>query len=649
LTEEKEESPSSIVSLELSNEVREGNIVTSFVFNRKTNSVILCLNHAYDKKTIVASLDFSKWSKSVDNFEEQLKKKGVKEQHITQLTDIVDSNYEKIIDFEDPGGKADNYNNDNTQKQKKEEYIQKFADNSSSNNENKKLYEAILINHQPCFLVADKDIPGKIEIVIESIELERQNKTLIPYDEDSYLGRPYEFANKEEVEYYKNEASKYNLDSIYLNLVKPIWKKYIDADNFHISLCALDTIFSYFQDLLGLTHYLFFTGNNSGGKSNNLYVLHFLAYRNLMSTDMTSANIFRSLGSLNEGQVTICEDELDDLEDDRDKKRIYVNGYSAGVAVFRTEESGGIRLSKNRKPTKYNTYCFKAFAAEKLPDVIKAKGFNQRIIVLHCSTGFPEYNIKEVNSPAGDQTYENLLTELEHVRKILLMYRLQHYFDGLPNIKVNLEGREKELFYPLIRLFQNTGSTLEELKSVIDHFVNKRRENNEQTLHAQIYRSIIRLLVKEYTIFSKEKSKLVDTRSNEKEIKIKLEYLFSELWDHFLFDLDGQPLPNKNRSADFGELGEVSQKEISKILIEVFGSERKKTTAGNKAILLNPEKIIRLGTVYDVDTNLKLGEEISPPKNEQIFTDYLTNLTNLVKEKAGKRQKEILEDLQNYA
>jgi hypothetical protein len=369
---------------------------------------------------------------------------------------------------------------------------------------------------------------------------------------------------------------------------------------------------------------------------------------------MTSANIFRSLGSLNEGQVTICEDELDDLEDDRDKKRIYVNGYSAGIRVFRTEESGGIGLSKNRKPTKYNTYCFKAFAAEGLPDVMKAKGFNQRIIVLHCSTGFPEYNIKEVNSPAGDQTYENLLAELEHVRKILLMYRLLHYFDGLPNIKVNLKGREKELFYPLIRLFQNTGSTLEELKSVIDHFVNKRRENNEQTLHAQIYRSIIKLLVKEYVI-SKEKSKLVNNnRSNEKEIKLKLEYLFSELWDHFLFDLDGQEITNKKRSADFGELGEVSQKEVSKILIEVFGSKRKKTSAGNKAILLNAEKIIRLGAVYDVNTTLRLGDEevngttTATNDGQQMFTDYLTNLTNLVKEKAEKRQKEIVEDLQNY-
>ena len=40
---------------------------------------------------------------------------------------------------------------------------------------------------------------------------------------------------------------------------------------------------------------------------------------------MTS-NIFRCFGSLIEGQITIFEDELDGVEEDRDKKRIYVNG-----------------------------------------------------------------------------------------------------------------------------------------------------------------------------------------------------------------------------------------------------------------------------------------------------------------------------------
>jgi hypothetical protein len=491
-------------------------------------------------------------------------------------------------------------------------------------------------SHQPFFLVATTPDKGEITIV-QSIQLEKQNKILKPYEEDSYLSKPYHFRNKEEVEYYNNEAKKQTLDTIYLNLVKPLWKKYIDADNFHLSLCALDIIFTYFQDLLGLTHYLFFVGNNTSGKSNNLHMFHHLAYRNLMSTDITSANIFRSLGSLDEGQITICEDELDDLEEDRDKKRIYVNGYSVGVPVFRTEESpnGG-----SRKPTKYNTYCFKAFAAERLPDIMKAKGFNQRIIELQCTTGFPEYNIKEIiiGSPAADDTDKNLLAELEHVRKILLMYRLLHYFDQLPNIPVNLKGREKELFYPLVKLFQNTGSTLQELKTVVNHFVNKRRESNEQTVHAQIYRSLIELLVKEYLQSS----------------KLKLDYLFSEVWDHFLLDLDGEPIGNINnnnkttRSADFGELGVISQKEMSKILREIFGSERdkkKRSTAGRKIILLNPEKIMRLGTVYDVNTSLKIGNEnimtTTCNQTSEIFSNYLTNLTNLVKDRAASRQKEM--------
>jgi hypothetical protein len=198
---------------------------------------------------------------------------------------------------------------DDKDKDKKEIYIQKFAFEG-------KLYEAVLIDQKASFLVADKD-----EInTLPTVDLEKQNKTLKPYEQDSYLSRPYEFTDEQEIEYYNNEAKKYNLDSLYLSLVKPLWKKYIDADNLHLSLCTFDTITTYFQDLLGLTHYLFFVGNNNSGKSNNLYLLHFLAYRNIMSTDMTSANIFRSLGSLDEGQVTICEDELDDLEDDRDKR-----------------------------------------------------------------------------------------------------------------------------------------------------------------------------------------------------------------------------------------------------------------------------------------------------------------------------------------
>ncbi|MGA9170102.1 MAG: hypothetical protein WBZ20_08155, partial [Nitrososphaeraceae archaeon] len=55
----------------------------------------------------------------------------------------------------------------------------------------------------------------------------------------------------------------------------------------HISIAAADEIYSYFQEKIGLTHYLFFTGGNNSGKSNNLTKIHYTAYRNMMSTDMT--------------------------------------------------------------------------------------------------------------------------------------------------------------------------------------------------------------------------------------------------------------------------------------------------------------------------------------------------------------------------
>ena len=106
-----------------------------------------------------------------------------------------------------------------------------------------------------------------------------------------------------------------SLDNRYRK-VKSIWKKYVDADDFHISICAADTIFTYFQDKIGLTHYLFFVGDNSSDKSNNVTVLHYIAYRNMMSSGMTAPNVYQFLGSDEEGIGTICEDQADNIDEE---------------------------------------------------------------------------------------------------------------------------------------------------------------------------------------------------------------------------------------------------------------------------------------------------------------------------------------------
>jgi len=279
------------------------------------------------------------------------------------------------------------------------QFTQKFSSNDI-------LAEAVLICNKPYFLVSQQ---GSIKI---QPTLELDDKVLVPPEVDSYIYKPYSFASEEEVRLCIENAKNEILDSLYRK-TKSIWRKYVDADDFHISLCAADAIYTYFQDKIGLTHYLFFVGNVGSGKSNNLRVMQSLAYRNMTSTDITAANIYQFLGSMEEGQGTICEDEADDIDDDKDKMRIYKNGYTTGYPVLRTDTTYG------RKQYRFHTFCFKAFAAERTPDSTKAKGFNQRIIQLTSLYGSPQYDISEVINPAGEQKYQELLDELLETRNLL--------------------------------------------------------------------------------------------------------------------------------------------------------------------------------------------------------------------------------------
>ena len=107
----------------------------------------------------------------------------------------------------------------------------------------------------------------------------------------------------------------------------------------------------------------------------------------------------------------------------------------------------------------------------------KLKGFNQRVIELQCSFGDPEHDITEVTSPAGEEEFQDLLDELYEMRNTLLVLRLLHFNEKVPNIKLNIKGREKQLFKPVLRVFQNT-QVLSELLPVVSRYVAQKREAN---------------------------------------------------------------------------------------------------------------------------------------------------------------------------
>lgn len=140
------------------------------------------------------------------------------------------------------------------------------------------------------------------------------SRVLKPKDTDSYLCDAYICESEEEIRYYLKLASRLstnlNFDQIF-NLVKTVFKKYVVLEDHHITLLVADIIYSYLQDKFGTTHYVMCIGDNGSGKNSILMTFAALGYRVLLGTSVSAANVFTFLGSVEECQGCIAEDEVD--------------------------------------------------------------------------------------------------------------------------------------------------------------------------------------------------------------------------------------------------------------------------------------------------------------------------------------------------
>ncbi|MGC1132846.1 MAG: hypothetical protein WA941_08485, partial [Nitrososphaeraceae archaeon] len=113
----------------------------------------------------------------------------------------------------------------------KSEYVQKLSNE-------KALAEAILIANKPCFAVVDFSDPDSSTAIgiMDSLA----------YNEDTRVkpellsNRSYSFKNREEFDSYIQKAENETLDSLFAKTLA-MWRKLIDADDFHLKICAADT------------------------------------------------------------------------------------------------------------------------------------------------------------------------------------------------------------------------------------------------------------------------------------------------------------------------------------------------------------------------------------------------------------------------
>jgi radical SAM superfamily enzyme with C-terminal helix-hairpin-helix motif len=85
------------ITLELSPKLQQEQIVTSYIRDLKTNRLVVELNHKYDKKTIISKIVKDDWTKTIERFEHEMKRKGVSQERIATIADVTENQYQDIF------------------------------------------------------------------------------------------------------------------------------------------------------------------------------------------------------------------------------------------------------------------------------------------------------------------------------------------------------------------------------------------------------------------------------------------------------------------------------------------------------------------------------------------------------------------------
>jgi len=444
--------------------------------------------------------------------------------------------------------------------------------NKYSRTRSGRLFESVIIDGKPLFVSLDKNDLTKVEIV-ESVN--EPGITLVPPVKEEYLHNPYEFTNIVELyELLKNTRDE-TVFSIYRRLSK-IVSKYIDQDKYIITALSTNLVFSYFQDRFTTVHYLGIFGGNGNGKSSIGDVIEALGYRTMNTTDPSPANIFRSLGSVEPGQLTLVMDEADRIDQSPDMMAILKTGYHSTKYVMRVNHYTG-------KPEKYYTYCSKTIIAEKAPNPITAKGINDRILPIIAYPGKPDFDIKEISNPTdtGGNECTKLREEIEKMRKVLFCYRLLHFHDPIPNLDTGMTGRNKELTKPYIQLFSGFTSdedrvVFEEINNSLERLLDIKNCKKDFTHEAMLLPVLVPLMLRSRT-----------------EV-----ITFSNLWDEIRTKIRGhfdEKRPFEFLTEDYG----ILYRNSITFLIEKMGvttKHRRKDTILN----FNREKLMKTANQYNI-------------------------------------------------
>jgi len=310
-----------------------------------------------------------------------------------------------------------------------------------------------------------------------------------------------------------------------------------------------------------------------------------LAYRPLYGVSIPAADLFTFLSD--DGFIpTIIEDEIQGIERDGEKAKIWKSGYKRGAKVLRIT----LKPNGEREIQYNNTYCLKLAAGEK---AIRVKGLSERFIVINMVEGSPE----------KDHFDEDDFARFGELRNKLLLWRcgklldpLFPSFDGLDFLR----GRMRELYGPLLAIAKETQAfTL--IRGLVERKIRERMEAKQNSLDGLLTRIVAR--------------KIKDAG--------RLELEFGEIWAEIKMELMVEESPARPDRLETEPYGLITKQLVGSRLHEALGSEtiRRRTGDGVKVFhAFEPARLLRAMRKYhvtdvtDVTEFLQGMEDRRPPE-----------------------------------
>lgn len=482
------------------------------------------------------------------------------------------------------------------------------------------LAEEIQLGNRNVFLQIEE---GELKISSE-IDLGQEKNIVIKPHQRSEITPTltYPFQDEDDIRYVIQQADKETIHSLLSKSIS-LWKSFVVAkDNDTIVFLAVDQMYSYFQDLFATTHYDMVTGSPGSGKGAILGTMKALGYRVVLASDMSGANLLDICGPFEPCQVTVAEDEFDDIERDEVKKKTYKVGYDINGIVPRTLD-GNTSARGNRY---YYAYCFKMFAAENPLESKGLAGLNDRMFRIESIKGRPKFLIKtildQMQKPVDKQNpkYRTIISKIVYLRKLLLIYRLLHHGDIIKEVPLNIDGRAWELTSPQVFLFNSDKlaasiedkPALEMVLRTLSRFLQKKGEITKMTVEGKVHEALERELfpfITANTIIDLNGYNIITYTISNESVCDKVRDL-----------VDGVQSTTANEYAFYStDYGRITHKRILKICRDRFSAVPDSVGAGNdkvRALTFDKNIVEKVGKTFEIISEIKIVQDSNEDQGE---------------------------------